>query len=504
MMEKKPRTSQQSATKSQNMMFDDISLRSIMRDILKNFFLVVLCAVVFASSFYAFKTETFKPEYTSKATFLVSTKNGSYDAYSNLTTTLQLNQVFKMILDSNALAEAIKDDLGLVELDATINANIVPETNLLVLSVNANTPKDSYDILQSVIKCYPTFSNEVMGDAVLDVFDAPSVPTKANNTSGAFKYAFLGFLLGTAIMLAAVVLLSFLKDTVKTENQLERKIDTKHYGTIPHEKRRKRKGLLITDVISSFSYDEAYNRIRSRIERESSINGYKAIAISSALENEGKTTVSANLSIVLARKGYKVLLVDLDLHNPSIHKIMETPVEKQKDIANFFSMENHKQLDEYIITSKSSGVDLLISQTGVDDISRAFRRSSLSSEVKKLKDRYDFVIIDTPPIALVSDIDDVAKSCDASLIVVREDAAKAIVINDSIDALTRTKTPLLGAILNDSLDKASLGGNGYAYYGRYGEYAHYRRHGRYGKYGHYGRYGKNTDVTSKKEEHHGK
>lgn len=499
-MDKKIRTTQ-TVKSSQENLFQDISLKSILRDVIRRVFLIALCAIVFASGFYVYKTETFEPQYTSKATFLVSTRNGSYDAYSNLNTTVQLNQVFKMILDSNALEEAIKYDLSLSELNADIQATTIAETNLLVLSVTASSPRDSYNILCSVIKCYPTFSNEVMGDAVMDVFDAPSVPTRANNTSGAFKFAIVGFMLGAVLMLALIVLFSILKDTVKTEHQLERKIDTKLYGTIPHEKKRKRKGLLITDVTSSFGYDEAYNRLRSRLEREASNKGYKAFAVSSALENEGKTTVSANLAIVLARKGYKVLLVDLDLRNPAIHKILEIDVDKHKDIAEFFSQNDKSDIESYVVNNEKLNIDMLISRDGVDDISRAFRRSSLIKDIKVLKEKYDFIIIDTPPIALVSDIDDVALACDASLIVVREDEAKAIVINDSIDALTRTQTPLLGAILNDSLDSFSSSGYGYAYYGRYNKYGYggYNKYGRYGKYGKYGKYAKKHSTSVKEE-----
>ena len=107
------------------------------------------------------------------------------------------------------------------------------------------------------------------------------------------------------------------------------------------------------------------------------------------------------------------------------------------------------------------------------------RKGALSSVINSLKNNYDFVIIDTPPIALVSDIDDVASASDASIIVVREDCAKTMMINDSIDALTRTETPLLGAVLNDSLGSSDASGYGYAYYGGYGRYSGYGKYGRY-------------------------
>lgn len=490
-MEKKIRSSNQIADNSFNL--SEISVTSILRDIFKRIFLIILSAVIFATGFFIFKTETFKPIYTSQTTFLVSTKDGSYDAYSNLSTTVQLNQVFKMILDSNALTESVKDDLGLTELDATITATTVEETNLLVLKVSASNPKQSYEILCSVIRNYPVFSNEVMGNAVLDVFDPPSVPTKADNSSGAIKWAVIGFLAGAVIMLAVIAVLSFLKDTVKNEPQVERKLDAKLYVTIPHEKRRKRAGLLVTDATGSFAFQEAFNKLRSKIEREAMNKGYKVFAVSSSLENEGKTTVVANLALSLAKKDYKVLVADLDLRKPAVAKIFEIDVPKDKQLSSYFMQDKRTEgICDYIIKNEKTGLDFLVSTNEVSDINKAFRRSSLATVINKLKMYYDMIIIDTPPIALVSDIDDVAAASDATLIVVREDEAQTMIINDSIDALTRTETPLLGAVFNDCRSMSSAAG--YAYYGGYGNYSGY---GKYGKYGKYGRYASRNGSSGK-------
>lgn len=482
---------------------DDISIKSIARDVWRRILLVVLAVVVFAGGFYIFKCETYKPQYTSNTTFLVSTRDSSNDAYSNLNTTVQLNQVFKMILDSSALQESVKRDLGLNVLDATITASVVEETNLLVLTVTAGSPLESYKILNSVIDNYPTYSSEVMGNAVMDVFDPPSVPTKPNNSVGGFSAGIMGAMVGAALSLAIIVVLSFLKDTVKNERQVEDKLDTKLYATIPHEKRRKRAGLLVSDVLCSFGFEEAYNKLRSSLEREQRKHGYKCFAIASALENEGKTTVAANLAIVLARQGYKVLLIDFDLRRPAVKMIFEQDIDEDKEFSEYFANVDDSNVKDYIIHNKKNKLDLIVSSKSVNNINRALKRSSLNNVVNSLRDDYDYIIVDTPPIALVSDIDDVISSVDASLVVVREDSAKAMIINDSIDILTRTDKPLLGAVLNDSVGSVASSSYGYAYYGRYSSYG-YGRYGRYGKYGKYGKYNKyaraNRHESSNKED----
>ena len=475
MIEKTVHTPQQPTN---GLSLEDISITSIIRDIFRNCLLIVLSALIFAGGFYIVKTETFEPQYKSEATFLVSTRDGSFDAYSNLSTAIQLNQVFKMILDSNALKEAVKTDLGMTELDATITATNVAETNLLVLSVVAPTPRDSYQILCSVIKNYPIFSNEVMGNAVMDVFDAPSVPTAPINSVGGLKWAVIGFLLGAVLMAAAVIVLSYLKDTVKNERQLEKKLDTKLYGIIPHEKKRKRHGLLVSDITSSFGFREAYNKLRSRIEREYSRKGYKVITVSSSAENEGKTTVVANLALSLARKEYKVIVVDFDIRKPAVAKIFELNVD-DKDFADSLESERIDEIKKYIISDSKTGIDFLASIKPVGNINNVLRQGVIPRVINSIKKDYDFVIIDTPPIAFVSDIDDIASGSDASILVVREDYVKTMIINDSIDSITRTGTPLLGAVLNNSVGTSQT--FGYAYYGGYGKYSGYRKYGKYAK-----------------------
>lgn len=491
---------QPKSTNASDFNLEDISIKSILRDVWRRILIVALAVAVFGGGFYVFKCESYKPQYTSKTTFLVSTKDGSNDAYSNLNTTIQLNQVFKMILDSSALQDSVKRELGLNVLDATIDATIVPETNLLVLSVTAGSPLASYKILNSVIDNYPTYSSEVMGNAVMDVFDPPSVPVKPNNTPQAFTGLIMGAMVGAALSFALIVVLSFLKDTVKNERQLEEKLDTKLYATIPHEKRRKRAGLLVSDVLCSFEFEEAYNKLRSSIEREKRHKGYKCFAVASALENEGKTTVAANLAIVLARQNNKVLLVDFDLRRPAVDMIFEQELGDDKEFSKYFASHDNASVKDYIINNRDN-LDLLASTKSVDNINRALKRTILHDVIEEVRNDYDYIIIDTPPIALVSDIDDAISSADASLIVVREDEALAMVINDGIDVLTRSEKPLLGAVLNDNITSAMSSSYGYAYAGRYSGYG-YGKYGRYGKYGKYGKYSKYASASrhsSKKE-----
>lgn len=460
---------------------NDISIKSIVRDVIRRVLVIVLCAIVFGGGFYIAKSESFKPQYTSEATMLVSTKNGSYDAYSNLSTAVQMNQVFQMILASNALQDAVMEDLNVSELDAKIEAVSVEETNLLTLKVTSSTPVDSYYVLCSVIRNYPLFSNEIMTDAVMDVFEAPTIPTKANNYDDSLKFGVIGLLVGALISFVGIVLLSILNDTVKNQNQLNDKLSSKLYATIPHEKRKIRRGILISDATSSFEIKEAFNMLSSRLQHEKRNNGYKIFSINSVSDNEGKTTICSNLAICLAEEGFKTLLIDLDFNNPNIYSVLNKDIPSGKDLFRLFVSDN-KDLSHYIISSKKTNLDMLLSNGNISNTNQIVSHNNFDKAVLEISKNYDYVIIDNSSIANIADINDIISFADASLLVVREDYTKSIKINDAIDLIKGTNATLLGVIFNDSINEHHSSSYGYAYgsysssssyYKKYNGYSHY-------------------------------
>ena len=114
-----------------------------------------------------------------------------------------------------------------------------------------------------------------------------------------------------------------------------------------------------------------------------------------------------------------------------------------------------------------------------------------SAEMKALlaqaRQEYDYVILDLPPMAAVSDAEGMMELADASLLVVRQNAAETPAINKAIAALAAGKAKLLGCVLNNVYSSRLTSGQSYGYGNRYG--GRYGRYGHYGHYGHYGRYG---------------
>ena len=225
-----------------------------------------------------------------------------------------------------------------------------------------------------------------------------------------------------------------------------------------------------------FSFVESMRTIRHRVEREAQKYGAKTILVTSALQSEGKTTTAVNLAIALANRKHNVLLIDGDLRNPSVCASLglEPAENGMVDL-----LSEKCSLNEVLMPYKNRKHLVLIPGGKPIDNPTALWSSDCARELMaKLRDNCDFVIIDTPPSAIVSDSSLIARYSDGCVFVVRQDYAEIDTLREGIEMLGGTNCKLLGCVLNH----AEAGGSGYGY-GRYG----YGRYG-YGRYG-YGKYG---------------
>lgn len=484
---KKVNISSPKNSNAKGVILEDISPSSIARDVARQIVLILLCATIAFAGFFVAKNESYKPQYISSATLMVSTKDNSADAFSNLSKTTQVNQVFKLIIESNALLDKVNRDLNRDASKAKINAKMLEGTNLLELSVTASSPKDSYDVLCSIIRCYPVFMSEIT-ENVIYVFDEPSVPTHDNGSSNVIIFGVLGFFAGALACIGVLVYLSITKQTIKDYNQVNNKLTARLLASVPNEKNQSSYPL-VSNTIVSFEFKEAFNELRSKINRENKSKNAKCFAISSTTDNEGKTTASINLAVSLARQGYKVILIDLDYNAPSIHKALGIEVDEVKDFQRCFYGYEVEELSPFIFSDKINNIDMLLSSIGYVDVERAIVRERLEKIISNLKESYDYIIIDTASVDRVATVDDVINACDEVIIVVREDFERAEKINDSIDILSRTGKTVAGTIFNFSSIKKGYA-YGYAYYGGY--------HNKYGyKYNSYNKYSKKNSPSSK-------
>ena len=460
---------------------------------LKKLWLLILVMTLAGAGISYFRTSyTYTPQYVASATMSVTAPGGQYIGAQ---TASQMAEVFPYILTSGVLEDVVAREMGMDSVPGSISATAEEGTNLLTMSVTSDDPQMAYDILHTVIDCYPEVAEFVLGNTSLTILDETGVPSDTQKevvVRGSYRR---GAVMGAGAGLVILCLYILLKKTVKSKDKLKSQINLPDMGSLPYIRNKKRKKkpeqnkVSLINARTPASYQEAMRRLRIRVLKEVEENQTKTIMVTSSIPGEGKTTVAVNLAISLVRQGKKVVLVDCDLRNPSI--------------ADFLGITEQRPGIDSVLHKKAAVTDVLteIDVNGENKLTLLLGEeeektyiSLLGSKrmeglIAELKNMADVVILDTAPAQLLADAALMARFVDAALYVIRYDYTKMYKIREGIQALAMSKIKMLGYVFN--CDRNSGDGKyGYGY--GYG----YRR---YGSYGHYGRY-RDTGKRDKKED----
>lgn len=438
---------------------------------IKKFWLVNLIAVlVIAGGYYLYARLQYQPEYQSEATFSVNTSGNTTLGSSNLASE-QVKESLPYIMNSDVMKNMIMDELGLTWFPASIQFESKESVNMFTVRVTATDAQTSYTVLQSLLNNCPSASVYVLGKIQLEILDDSGMPSVPVNGYGSIKNLIIGALGGVFLCCIFALVYILTNHTIQTEEDFKKYLSISCISKVPFitfKKRRKQidKHIHIHNDKVGYGFIEAFRTIRTRVEREMDRMDGSAILVTSSIPGEGKSTIASNLALSLAETGNSVVLVDLDLRNPSLARVLGLKEEKDNGVAEF--LEKKKTLEE--VLRYEEGWDLWMITGGAvkSDPTKLLSSNEVSRLVAMLKEQFDYAVLDTPPAAMLADAATIARSADCALYVVRQDVARIERIAEGIDALTMTHLPIIGAVLNSF--EGSFGNYGGYQYGRYGYY----------------------------------
>ena len=462
--------------------FDEINIRIIIRDLLKNCVYLAMAAIIGIMAVSIYFNITYKPMYTASATLAVLSRNSNGSSYANLNTAMSMADVLSAVFSSDVVKEKAVEVAGEKALDTQIKAELIKETNLFELKVTAENPELAYDVINTVLNNYNNVSDYIFSNAVIEVIANPNVPVAPSNMINIDKYKKLG---ASACLLVAVigyVVVALLRGTVKSVKEAERKIEGKCIAIISHEKKNRTlksmirnttKGLLITSTTVGFNFREQFHKLAVRVEYYINKKHGKIIMVCSVAENEGKTTVAANLALALAEGERKVLLIDMDLMKPAQYKLFDIQNKQFGQYTDF--LDESKEDSRFIRRDNKKNIYQMFIKNSVKDPQKLISSERFMYLIEKLRAAFDYIVIDVPPLFASPAALRINESCDASILVVRQDRVQASDINDAIDSLKEGNNNFIGYVLNDFDDKIT-GSIGYGKYGNYGKYGKYGEH----------------------------
>jgi capsular exopolysaccharide synthesis family protein len=211
---------------------------------------------------------------------------------------------------------------------------------------------------------------------------------------------------------------------------------------------------LITTKFPRSPISEAFRAIRTNLQFASIDHPLRTILVTSPSPGEGKTTISANLSIVIAQGNQSVVLVDADLRRPKVHKLLQ-----QSNRVGLTDQFIHSQ-DESVNTIKQSvieGLKIITSGNLPPNPSEILSSEKMLEILNHLRDQFKTVILDSPPILVVPDAVALAARVDGVLLVLKPTVTKWNELSQAVKQLRQVKANLLGVIINDvKIKKSSM------------------------------------------------
>lgn len=432
-------------------------VKCIIKDILQRWILIVAVMIVFGSVFDFMKTVTYVPQY---GTSMTATLSGGEDTFKNIDKVQSYVNILDYLMNSNNAKSYVKKKMPISK--TTYKAEVtLKQANVVKIKVTADTKREAYFSIKLLNDWYRENTERYSFPYNITVLKESKFSTKPVNPNSHIKNFLIGAV-GSGFVLSCLLgLYFFLRDTIKSEEEVENKLDTRLYAKLPFEVKkredaRNKKAILITSLKTSFFFRESMNKLRSKVEASSDKHGYKSFMITSAYENEGKSSVAANLALALAKNGHKVVLVDADFNKPAVFKIFDLDGSKSLNKA----IEGTSSWSSQVVSDRS-GLDLLPCSQDTLKSEILTNSKKLDEIMKELREEYDFVIVDTSPAYLLNEPMAMNELVDATLFVVRQDYATSDVINETVKRLTYVKDNVLGVVFKNVVSVGNKGTSNY-------------------------------------------
>lgn len=435
----------------------NIDLYSLGRDLLRGLWIIIMIGCMGTMITYTYIKDSYVPQYTSSAIYVVTPRQSTGYVYTNKRLAEKVVTVFQNLLNSDIMRNRIKKELHIQNLNNQMSAELIQGTNLMKITTTSNDPIEAFKTIGAIMDNYDELSEYLTSDAVFDTLKAPIVATYPDNVLTPQKKSVT---MGCISAFAAALLIavaSIFRKTIKTESIIEDQLDTTLMGSIYHENKnrtikskiaQKVKALLITSPIISARFIEAINNIRIKMEYEHDRHPEKNVfMVTSVCENEGKSTVAINVALSLAKEGKKVIVLDADMRKPAMCKMLDIPKEEVVDLIKL--LQGECGLDEVMYREKNLGIDLIMSTKGHSSTYEFIKSGAMRDLIKKCRSMADYVIIDTPPMALLSDAEALLDRVDFSMLVVRQDYSYEKDVANCINTLNDSGSKLLGCVLNN-------------------------------------------------------
>lgn len=471
----------------------EIDVQRLAKVLLNKAWLIALVAIICAAATFMATLLFITPTYQSSVMFYVNNSPLSLDSIkdtlssSDISASRGLVKSYIIILNTRETLNEVIDyaevDRSVGELRGMISAEPVESTEIFRVTVTSPDPYEAETIAEAIAYNLPNRIDSIITGTSSKVVDSAVVASKPSAPNYVLNTV-VGFLVGLVAVVAIVIIAEILDVTIRDEEDITRSAkypvlaavpDMEYHSkggyyrkSSPYEKATpdRAKTILLGKGIN-FAAAEAYKLLRTKLQfsfaddRECHI-----IGVSSAMTGEGKSLTAVNLSYSMSQLGKRVLLIDCDMRRPSIAE--KLPVPKAPGLSDYLSGQvRGSNLIKFCgLEEDESAFHVIPAGRIPPNPMELLSSNKMEKTLNNLRENYDYIILDLPPVGEVGDALAVAKLTDGLLLVVRQDYCNRIALSSAIRQFEFVNTKILGVAYNCAKES----GSGYKrYYKKYGK-----------------------------------
>lgn len=346
-----------------------------------------------------------------------------------------------------SLVQALEDQKA----EALLMNNKAIEYNVLQREVDSS--KQIYDsLMQRAKETGVAAALTTSNIRIIDVAEKPRVPVSPNRLVNLLA----GVLAGAVLAIGLVFFVEYMDNRLRTPDDITYHLKLPHLGFVPLlPKSQEASGYALTSRSTPATFVDAFRVIRTNMLIASAGAGGQSVLITSAGLGEGRSLVAANLAVSLAQAGKRVLLVDADMRKPTIHRLFDLP--QAPGLSDHLA--GTARTSDAVHSASVEGLSVLSSGAQPPNPAELLGSPQFTSLLQTWQERFDWVVIDSPPVIAAADASVIAHATTGVLFVVGADMTSRHAARRAVDRLEGTQARFFGAVLN----RADLEAHAYHY-----------------------------------------
>lgn len=469
------------------------TIKSIFQLLVSKLWLILTMMIVGGGTMFCVSKFMMPLKYQSYTSMYVKNSNETIITdgvnLNDLNASKSLLDTYIAVLQDDAVIEVIGDELlkkhTADELDGIFSVNkeknkisvesirscltmaAVNETEVLKVTAITKDADISAELCNIIADIAPDFLIRVVGAGSVEAI-GEAKPDYDPVSPNVMKFTILGILAGMLIAVIIIFVLDFIDNTVKDSDGLSQKYEKAIIGEIPSFSGSRKKSnsderKTLLDKEFPFYIVESYKAMRTNIVFSLSTSEKKIFAVSSADPGEGKSTTSSNIAIALAQADHKVLLIDADMRKPVQHMIFK--VKNKNGLSSVIGKMVTTQ--QCIHKDVVKNLDLLSAGPKPPNPSELLASEQAEKMMNELSEKYDYIVVDTPPVNVVSDAMGISKSLAGIFLVLKYGETTFDTTEKAMKKIQLADMNMLGFIVNDITGRHH-GGYYYRYKDKYG------------------------------------